>query len=136
MFLIDNFRIPCLEWDYAVNSSSLLAYLQWTSSVLESAIWKTIYVVYKMCKTVYNNYKYFPVQCVVNQTTNDTNLELAGNLWESLLQSFRLFFVQYFRFEFPNKGQQVPESNTYECSSPTQICMFSAACSKFSLLKK
>ena len=114
MFLIDNFRIPCLEWDYAVDSSILLADLQWTSSVLESAIWKTIYVVYKMCKTVYNNSKYFPVQCVVNQARNGIKIELAGNLWESLLQSFSLFFAQYFRVEFPNKGQQVPESNTYE----------------------
>ena len=41
------------------------------------------------------------VQCVINQATNDTKIKPADNMWESLLQSFRLFFVQYFSFEFP-----------------------------------
>ena len=67
-----------------------------------------------MWKTLYNNYKYFPVQYVINQATNDTKIKLVGYVWKSLLQSFRLLFVQYFSVEFPSQGQLAPESNTYE----------------------
>ena len=80
MFFIGNLRIHCLELDYAVDSSSLLAGLQRISFALESAVWKIIYLVCKMCKTLYNNYKYFPMQYVINQVTNDTKIKLAGNL--------------------------------------------------------
>ena len=54
-------------------------------------------------KNIDNGDMYFcnsNVQCVINQATNDTKTEPADNMWESLLQSFRLFFVQYFSVEF------------------------------------
>ena len=101
MFLKDDLRIYCLEWDYTVDSSSLPADLQWISFILASALWKIIYLVCKMCKTWYNSYIFSPVQCVINQATNDTKIKLADNMWEPLLLSFRLFFVQYFSVEFP-----------------------------------
>ena len=85
MFLIANLRIHCPEWDYPVDSSSLPADLQWISFVLESVLWKILYPVCKMCKTLYNNYKFLPVQCVVNQATNDIKIKFADNIWESLL---------------------------------------------------
>ena len=85
MFLIGNLCIRYLEWDYPVDSSSLQADLQWISFVLEGALWKIIYLFCKMWKTLYNNHKFFPVQCVINQATNDTKTKLADNMWESLL---------------------------------------------------
>ena len=66
MFLIDNLRIHCLEWDFSVYSWSLPADLQWISFVLETALWEILYGVCKMCNTLYNNYKFFPEQCVIN----------------------------------------------------------------------
>ena len=47
---------------------------------LESATWKIIYLVCKTCKTLYNNYKYFPMQYIINQAANDTKIKLAGNV--------------------------------------------------------
>ena len=94
MLLIDNLHIHCLEWEYTVDSSSLPADLQWISFTLQSALWKILYVVCKMCKTLDNNYEFSPVQCVINQATNDTKIK-------PLLWSFRLFFVQYFSVKFP-----------------------------------
>ena len=85
MFLIGNLRIQCLEWDYPVDSLSLPADLQWISFVLESALWKILYLVCKMCKTLYINYKFFHVQYVINQAANDTKIKLADTMWESLL---------------------------------------------------
>ena len=37
-------------------SSSLQPDLDWISFVLESALWKILYLVCKMCKNLYNNY--------------------------------------------------------------------------------
>ena len=85
MFLIGNLRIPCLEWDYPVDSSSFPANLQCISFVLETELWKIICLVCKMCKTLYNNYKIFPLQCVMNHSTNNTKTKFADNMWESLL---------------------------------------------------
>ena len=85
MFLIANLLIHCLEWYYPVDSSSLPADIQGISFELDSALWSIIYLVCKMCKTLYNNYKFFPVQCVFSQATNDTKIKLADNMWESLL---------------------------------------------------
>ena len=36
-----------------------------------------------MCKTSYNDYKFFP--CLTNQATDDTKIKLAENMRESLL---------------------------------------------------
>ena len=55
-----------------------------------------------MCKTSYNNYKFFP--CLTSQATDDTKIKLAENMRESLLLSFCLFSVQYFSVESPVKG--------------------------------
>ena len=44
-------RLPC---------SSLPADLQWISFVLENALCKTLYLVCKMCKTLFNNYNFLP----------------------------------------------------------------------------
>ena len=55
MSLIGNLRIHCLEWDYPVDSSSLPADLQWVSFVLDSAFWKTLYLLCQMCRTLYND---------------------------------------------------------------------------------
>ena len=33
-----------------------------------------------MCKNLYNNNTFFPVQCVINQATNDTKVKLADNM--------------------------------------------------------
>ena len=54
----------------------------WMSFVLESALCKIIFLVCKLYKTLYNNYKYFPTQYVINQSksTNGTKINLAGNL--------------------------------------------------------
>ena len=93
MLLIGNLRIDCLDWDYPVESSSLPADLQWLSFELANALWKILYLVCKICKTLYNNYKFFPVQRVINQATNDTKIKLEDNMWESLLWFFRLFFA-------------------------------------------
>ena len=81
MFLIGNLPIHCLEWDYPVDSSSLPADLQWISFVLKSAPWKVLYLVCKIGKSLYNNYKFFPVQCVINQATNDTKIKLVDYMW-------------------------------------------------------
>ena len=85
MSLIGNLCTRCVEWDYPVESSSLPAGLQWISFVLGSALWKILCLVCKMCKTLYNNYKIFPVQCVISQATYDTKTKLADNMRESLL---------------------------------------------------
>ena len=90
MGLIDNLCIRCVEWDYPVESSRLPADLQWISFVLESALWKILCLVCKMCKTLYNNYKIFPVECVISQATYDTKIKLADNMWQSLLFSCSL----------------------------------------------
>ena len=80
MFFIDNLRINCLEWECPVDSSSLPADLQWISFALESARRKIICLFCKMSNTLYNNYKYFPLQYVINQATNDSKIKLAGNV--------------------------------------------------------
>ena len=74
MFLIGNLRVHCLERDYPVNSSRLPADLSWISFVLEDALWEILYLIWKMYKTLYNNYKFFPVQCVINQANWKTTL--------------------------------------------------------------
>ena len=56
MFLIANLRLHCPE---CRDSSSLPADIQWISFVLESALWKILYLVCKMCKTLYKNYNFF-----------------------------------------------------------------------------
>ena len=91
MLLINNLRIQCLDWDYPVESSSLPADLLWIGFELESAPWKMLYLVCKTCKTLYNKYKFFPVQFAINQATNDTKIKLADNMWESLLRSTSKF---------------------------------------------
>ena len=77
MFLIGNLRIHCLELELPVDSSSLSADLQSTSFVLKSAPWKVLFLFCKVCKTLHNNYKFFPMQCVTNQATNDTKIKLV-----------------------------------------------------------
>ena len=52
MFLIDNLRIHCLECDYAVDSSSSLADLQWISFVFEIALWN-IFICSVKCASLY-----------------------------------------------------------------------------------
>ena len=64
MFLLANLGVHCLEWNYPVDSSSLSADLQWISSVLEIAPWKTLYLVCKMCKTFYNNNNFFSLSAL------------------------------------------------------------------------
>ena len=55
----------------------------------------------------------FPVQCDVNQVTNDTKIKFADNV--CLSGSLPVcFFVQYFSTEFPGEGQLAPENNTFE----------------------
>ena len=94
MLLIDNLRIHCLDWDYPVESSSLPADLQWISFELESAPWKMLYLVCKMCKNLYNKYKFFSVQCVINQATNDTKIKLVYNMWESLVVHLKVLSIK------------------------------------------
>ena len=60
MLSIGNLHIHCLEWDYSVGSSSLPADFQWISFIIENALWKILFLVFKMCKTLYNNYNFFP----------------------------------------------------------------------------
>ena len=83
MFWIDNLPIHCLEWDCPVGSSSLQADIQWTNFVLESALWKILYLSVK-CASIYIIIM-IPVQCVINQATNNTKYKLAGNISQSLL---------------------------------------------------
>ena len=59
MFLTGNLRVHSLEWDCSVGTSSLLADTQWISFVLESTLWKRIYLVCKMWKNLNDNYNYF-----------------------------------------------------------------------------
>ena len=42
MFLMGNFRIHCLEWDYPVDNSGLPADFQWISFVLECSLENTL----------------------------------------------------------------------------------------------
>ena len=77
MFLIGNLRIHCLERDYPVDSSSMPADLQWIGFVLKSAPGKVLYLVCKICKILYNNYKFFPVQCIINRSTNNIKIKLV-----------------------------------------------------------
>ena len=62
-----------------------------------------------MYKTLYNNYKFFPVQFIISSATNNTKTKLADSIVR-----FRLFFVQYFSVQFLCIGQVAPESGTYE----------------------
>ena len=41
-----------------VDSLSLPTDLQWISFALDSALWKMLYLVCKICKTSYNNYNF------------------------------------------------------------------------------
>ena len=66
--------------DYLVDSSGFPADLQWIKFVLESPSWKIIYLVCKMCKTLYNNCKYFSMQYIIDQDTNNIKIKLAGNV--------------------------------------------------------
>ena len=81
-----------LEWDYPVDSSSLPADLQWISFVLESAPWKILYLVCKMCKTciIIKNFSPCNALSIKPQTTPKLSSQITC---ESLSYSLSVCFL-------------------------------------------
>ena len=79
--------------------------------VLDNALWKTLYLVFEMCKTLYNNYSFYPCNAlsIKPQMTSKQSSQIMHN---SLSVCF-LYNVLY-NGEFPGLEELVPESNTDE----------------------
>ena len=83
--------------------------------VLDNAVWKTLYLVFKMCRTLYNNYSFYPCNAlsIKPQMTSKQSSQIMHNSLSWSLSVCFLYNILY-NSEFPGLGELVPESNIDE----------------------